>query len=36
VSRIWRTFGLKPHVVQTEKLSPDPRFIEKVSDVVGL
>jgi hypothetical protein len=33
VSRIWRTFGLKPHVVQTWKLSSDPQFIEKVRDV---
>ena len=36
VSRIWRTFGLKPHVVQTWKLSTDPQFIETVRDVVGL
>ncbi len=36
VSRIWRTFGLKPHVVQTWKLSTGPQFIEKVRDVVGL
>jgi transposase len=36
ISRIWRTFGLKPHVVQTWKLSTDPQFIEKVRDVVGL
>ena len=36
VSRIWRTFGLKPHVVQTWKLSTDPQFIDKVRDVVGL
>jgi transposase len=36
VSRIWRTFGLKPHIVQTWKLSTDPQFIEKVRDVVGL
>jgi hypothetical protein len=36
VSRIWRTFGLKPHVVQTWKLSTDPQLIEKVRDVVGL
>jgi hypothetical protein len=34
--RIWRTFGLKPQVVQTWKLATDPRFIDKVSDVVGL
>jgi transposase len=36
VSRIWRAFGLKPHVVQTWKLSSDPQFIAKVRDVVGL
>jgi transposase len=36
VSRIWRTFGLKPHMVQTWKLSTDPQFVEKVRDVVGL
>jgi transposase len=36
VSRIWRAFGLKPHLVETFKLSPDPQFIEKVRDIVGL
>ena len=36
VSRIWRAFGLKPHLTETFKLSPDPQFIEKVRDVVGL
>ena len=36
VSRIWRAFGLKPHLVDTFKLSPDPLFIEKVRDIVGL
>jgi transposase len=36
VSRIWRAFGLKPHLVDTFKLSSDPQFIEKVRDVVGL
>ena len=36
VSRMWRAFGLKPHVVQTWKLSTDPQFIDKVRDVVGL
>ncbi|GAB3453284.1 IS630-like element ISMsm2 family transposase [Actinophytocola sediminis] len=35
-SRIWRAFGLKPHTVETWKLSTDPQFIEKVRDVVGL
>jgi len=36
VSRIWRAFGLKPHLRETFKLSTDPFFVEKVRDVVGL
>ena len=36
ISRIWRAFGLKPHLVDTFKLSPDPQFVEKVRDIVGL
>jgi transposase len=36
VGRIWKTFGLKPHLVDTFKLSNDPQFIDKVRDVVGL
>ncbi len=36
VQRIWRAFGLRPHLVETFKLSTDPFFIEKVHDVVGL
>jgi transposase len=36
IARIWRTFGLKPHLVDTFKLSKDPLFVEKVRDVVGL
>jgi transposase len=36
VSRIWRAFGLKPHLVDTFKPSTDPQFIDKVRDVVGL
>ncbi len=36
VSKIWRTFGLKPHLVDSFKLSPDPQFIDKVRDIVGL
>lgn len=36
VHRVWRAFGLKPHLSQTFKLSNDPNFIEKVRDVVGL
>jgi transposase len=36
VGRIWRAFGLKPHLVDSFKLSSDPLFVEKVRDVVGL
>src|SRR5580765_634321 len=36
VSRIWRAVALKPHQVETFKLSPDPQFIDKVRDIVGL
>lgn len=36
VSRIWRAFGLKPHKVDTFKISKDPFFVDKVRDVVGL
>src|SRR5262249_52514689 len=36
VARIWRAFGLKPHLHETSKLSTDPFFVEKVRDVVGL
>jgi hypothetical protein len=35
-SRIWRAFGIKPHLVDTWKLSTDPQFIDKVRDIVGL
>ena len=36
ILRIWRAFGLKPHLERTFKLSTDPFFVEKVRDVVGL
>ena len=36
VQRIWSARGLKPHLVKTFKLSNDPRFEEKLIDVVGL
>ncbi len=36
VSRIWRAFGLKPHQVDSWKLSTDPLFVDKVRDIVGL
>jgi transposase len=36
VGRIWAAAGLKPHRVAKFKLSNDPQFAEKVTDVVGL
>jgi transposase len=36
VSRHWRKHGLKPHVVRGFKVSRDPKFIEKLEDIVGL
>ena len=36
VRRIWRAHGLKPHVMESFKLSNDPRFAEKLEDIVGL
>ncbi len=36
VARVWRARGLKPHLVKSFKLSNDPRFEEKLVDVVGL
>jgi transposase len=36
VGRIWRKFGLRPHLIDGFKLSTDPLFVEKVVDVVGL
>ena len=36
VNRVWRAHALKPHLIRTFKLSNDPRFEEKLRDVVGL
>ena len=36
VRRIWRAHGLKPHLVQTFKISNDPQFAEKLEAIVGL
>lgn len=36
VSNIWRSHNIKPHRRQTFKLSRDPKFLEKLTDVVGL
>jgi transposase len=36
VHRIWQAHGLKPHLVESFKLSTDPNFVAKLRDVVGL
>ena len=36
VGRIWRTHGLKPHLINVFKLSNDKHFVEKLEDIVGL
>lgn len=36
VSNIWRSHNIKPHRSETFKLSGDPKFVEKLTDVVGL
>ena len=36
VQRIWKAHSLTPHRMRTFKLSKDPRFVEKFTDVVGL
>ena len=36
VQRVWAARGLKPHLLHSFKLSNDPRFEEKLIDVVGL
>ena len=36
VRRIWKRHGLQPHRVRAFKLSNDPKFAEKLKDVVGL
>lgn len=36
VQRIWQQYNLKPHLIETFKLSRDKKFLEKLYDVVGL
>ena len=36
VRRIWKGHGLQPHRVRAFKLSNDPKFAEKLKEVVGL
>ena len=36
IRRIWKQANLKPHLIKTFKLSRDPQFVAKLTDVVGL
>ena len=36
VMRHWHANGLKPHLVRGFKISRDPKFVEKLEDIVGL
>lgn len=36
VSNLWRSHNIKPHRTKTFKLSRDPKFLEKLTDVIGL
>src|SRR5213594_1786282 len=36
INRLWQLHNLKPHLSRTFKLSRDPKFLEKLTDVVGL
>jgi len=36
INNIWQAHNLKPHRVETFQLSRDPKFLEKMTDVVGL
>jgi len=36
INRVWQANGLKPHLSRTFKVSNDPQFVEKLTDVVGL
>jgi transposase len=36
VSRHWRAHGLKPHLMRGFKVSRDPKFVEKLENILGL
>jgi transposase len=36
VNRLWQLHNIKPHLTRTFKLSRDAKFVEKLTDVVGL
>jgi transposase len=36
IHRAWQDHGLKPHLTKSFKLSRDPKFLQKLTDVVGV
>jgi transposase len=36
IGRVWRSHGLKPHLSRTFKVSRDPKFLEKLDDIIAL
>ncbi len=36
IGRIWKSHGLKPHLIGTFKLSNDKQFAEKLEDIIAL
>ena len=36
IHRVWQDHGIKPHLTKSFKLSRDPKFVEKLTDVVGV
>src|SRR3954462_14190315 len=36
ISNLWKSHNIKPHRTKTFKLSRDPKFLEKLTDVVGV
>jgi transposase len=36
ISTLWRSHNIKPHRTKKFKLSRDPKFLEKLTDVIGL
>ena len=36
VQKVWKSNGIKPHLVKSFKVSRDPKFVEKLEDIVGL
>lgn len=36
IMRHWHAHGLKPHILRGFKVSRDPKFVEKLEDIVGL